>query len=62
MTKEEMQEVFEYIEKKFNKQGILVFVMEDRNQITGYLKSSKKRFCQFYINRILELLKGENND
>lgn len=57
MNKEEINKVFEYIEDNFNKQQQFDLKMEDRNQITAYFKETNKRFCQFYINAIIELIK-----
>lgn len=55
MSAKEIEKVFQYIEYNFNKQKQFDLKMEDRNQITAYFKETNKRFCQFYINAIIEL-------
>lgn len=55
MSAKEIEKVFQYIEDNFNKQKQFDLKIEDRNQITAYFKETNKRFCQFYINAIIEL-------
>ena len=62
MSAKEIEKVFQYIEDNFNKQKQYYLKMEDRNQITAYFKETNKRFCQFYINAIIEILKGDSNE
>ena len=59
MSAKEIEKVFQYIEDNFNKQKQFDLKMEDRNQITAYFKETNKRFCQFYINAIIELIKDK---
>ena len=59
MSAKEIEKVFQYIEDNFNKQKQFDLKMEDRNQITAYFKETNKRFCQFYINAIMELIKDK---
>ena len=57
MTKEEINMVFNWLEKNANKDGLLYFRLSDHNQITAYFKENKKRFAQFYANRILQIIR-----
>mgnify|MGYP003289306378 CR=1 FL=1 len=59
MSAKEIEKVFQYIEDNFNKQKQFDLKMEDRNQITAYFKETNKRFCQFYINAIIEIIGWE---
>ena len=59
MTKEELEKVFDWLEKNMNKQNYFEFVLTERNQITAYWKNTGDGFAQFYIKPILELIKGE---
>lgn len=59
MTKEELEKVFDWLEKNMNKQNYFEFVLTERNQITAYWKNTRDGFAQFYIKSILELIKGE---
>ena len=60
MNKEELNMVFEWLEKNVNKQGFYYFKMCDCNQITAYWKVDDKPFAQFYVKPILKLLKGSD--
>ena len=62
MTKEEIGKIFDYLEEDFNKNCLFDLKMEDRNQITAYFKGTNKRFCQFYINTIIGILKGDSDE
>lgn len=59
MNKKEINEVFDWLEKNMNKQQLFELKLEDRNQITAYFKGTHDRFCQFYINPIMEIIKEE---
>lgn len=62
MSKEELIEIFNWVEKELNYNKLLYFRLDDNNQISGYFKSNNKRFCQIYINRIKELMKTNRGD
>ena len=70
MTKEELLEVFDWLETNMNKQKLFYFKLEDNNQIFAYFKkpnylTNNKKICIFYINvirKIIELEKGKTND
>ncbi len=55
----EIKEVFDWLEENMNKQHLFDLKIEDRNQITAYFKGTNDRFCQFYINPIMELIREE---
>lgn len=59
MTREELEKVFDWLEKNMNKQNYFEFVLTDRNQITAYWKNTRDGFAQFYIKPILELIKED---
>lgn len=62
MNKEEINNVFDYIEKTFNKQKLFEFRLSTDNQIKAYFKGTNKVFAHFYINTILKLIKKEKNN
>lgn len=62
MTKEEIIEVFEWLEENANKKKILYFKLLDTNQIGAYFKHNNKHFADFYVNVIRKILKEEKDE
>ena len=58
MTKEELLQVFEWLEANMNKDKLLYFKLLNNNQIGAYFKIDNKHFADFYINVILSVIKG----
>ena len=52
MTKEELNEIFNWLETTINKDNLFYFKLDASNQISCYFKSNNKRLAQFYIDRI----------
>lgn len=58
MTKGEVNQVFDWLEENMNKLGILYFKI-DSNNITAYLKTTRKSFAQFYPKQILKVIRND---
>lgn len=58
MRKEELNQVFDWLEENMNKLGLLYFKI-DSNNITAYLKTTKKSFAQFYPKQILKVIRND---
>ena len=56
MNKEEINKVFEWLEKNANKDDFFYFRIQNVNQITAYWKKDNKPFAQFYVKPILKLI------
>ena len=52
MTKEELNEIFKWLETTINKDNLFYFKLDVSNQISCYFKSNNKRLAQFYMDRI----------
>lgn len=57
MNRDELNKIFNWLEKNMNKQNFYYFKMNEANQITAYWKVDNKPFAQFYIKPILKLIK-----
>lgn len=57
MTREEINQVFEWLEINCNKDNWLDFKMTSDNNITAYFKNSNKTFAEFYTKQILKVIK-----
>ena len=62
MSIEELEKVFEWLEKNINKQGLYHFRLTSHNQISAYLKCDDSLFAQFFVSRILEFVKENGNE
>lgn len=62
MTKEELLQVFEWLETNMNKDKLLYFKLLDKNQIGAYFKIDNKHFVDFYINAILNIINGGKDE
>lgn len=62
MIKEELEKVFNFLEKEMNKQGLFCFRLTDKNNITAFFKETKKPFAQFYVKSILKCVESEVTD
>ena len=66
MTREEIEQVFEWLEENVNKSKILCFKMSSDSNITAYFKFDTgrhaKAFAQFYPKQILKVIRSEFND
>lgn len=62
MSIEELEKVFEWLEKNINKQGIFYFKLTSHNQISAYLKCDDSLFAQFFVSRILDFVKENGNE
>ena len=58
MTKEQLDKIFEYLEKEANKQGLFYFTFEGGN-VNAKFKSNNKTFAQFYPKQILKIINGD---
>lgn len=56
MNREKLNEVFDWLEKNANKNGLLYFELTDYNVISGYFKTNDHCFADFYINKILQAI------
>ncbi|WP_288910775.1 hypothetical protein [uncultured Thomasclavelia sp.] len=52
MSKEELLQVFDWLEENANKDNLLYFKLLGNNEIGGYFKHNNKHFADFYINVI----------
>lgn len=59
MSKEELKEIFKWLEKNMNKNDLLYFKLDTQKQISGFFKSNNKRFAQFYTEEIKKHLKDD---
>ena len=57
MTKEELNQVFEWLEENMNQNSLFDLKMTDRKLITAYWRGTQKEFAYFRIDKILEILK-----
>lgn len=62
MIKEELEKVFNFLEKEMNKQGLFYFKLIDENNITAFFKETNKPFAQFYVKSILKCMESEVTD
>ena len=62
MTKKELFEIFNWLDKNVNKPKLLYFKLVDMNQIGAYFKSNNQHFADFYINTILKSIKGDKDE
>lgn len=62
MTKEELEKVFNFLEKEMNKQGLFYFKLTDTNEITAYWIHDCKSFARFDISKISEIVGYEVKD
>lgn len=60
MTKKELEEIFDWLEENMNMRGWFDFKLTDRNQISAYWKNTNKIFAVYYVNVIMNILKGGN--
>ena len=56
MSIEELNKVFDWLEKEMNKQKLFDFKYNS-SQITVYFKDTNKIFAQVYPNKVLEIIK-----
>lgn len=59
MNKEELLEIFAYLEEHMNKHKLLYFKLIDNNQIGAYFKLTNNHFADFYINAIRKVIEDE---
>ena len=52
MTKEDLNEIFKWLETTINKDNLFYFKLDVSNQVSCYFKSNNKRLAQFYIDKI----------
>ena len=62
MTKKELFEIFNWLDKNVNKPKLLYFKLVDMNQISAYFKKNNQHFADFYINTILKSIKGDKDE
>lgn len=62
MSIEELEKVFEWLEKNMNKQGIFNFRLTSHNQISAFLKCDDSLFAQFYVRNLFEFIKGNEDE
>ena len=62
MSIEELKTIFEWLEKNINKQGIFYFRLTSHNQICTYLKCDDSLFAQFFVSRILDFIRENDNE
>ena len=58
MTKEELGEIFDWLEENMNGKCWFNFKLTEKNQITAFWKNTNKVFAVFYVNVIMNILKG----
>lgn len=59
MTKEQLDIIFEFLEKEMNKKGLFYFKYDSSN-ITAHFKDNNKTFAQFYPKQILKIINGDD--
>lgn len=57
MTREEINKVFDFLEKEMNKEKLFYFKINDASDINAFWKSDNRVFAEFYTKRILKYLK-----
>ncbi len=62
MTKEELLEIFDWLEENANQNKLLYFKLLDENQIGGYFKIDNSHFADFYIKPILKIMRGNKDE
>lgn len=62
MTKEELLEIFDWLEENANQNKLLYFKIIDNMRISGYLKINNHRFADFYIHSILEIMRSNKDE
>ena len=62
MTKEELLEIFEWLEENMGLDGLLYFKFLDVNVIGAYFNADNQHFANFYINAILKSMRGGKSE
>lgn len=61
MSQEEINKVFNYLEKEMNKHNYFYFLLKG-NEIYAYWKSDKTLFATFYPSKILDVIEYEEEN
>ena len=61
MTREEINKVFDYLEKEMNKHNYFYFLLKD-DLILAYWKSDNTSFATFYPDKILKVIEDEEEN
>lgn len=61
MTREEINKVFDYLEKEMNKHNYFFFLLKE-NEIYAYWKRDKQLFATFYPDKILDVIEDEEEN
>ncbi|MBR6641727.1 MAG: hypothetical protein IKL08_06005 [Clostridia bacterium] len=61
MTREQINQVFDYLENECNKQDLFEFRITKYGTINAYFKGQNKTFAEFYPERILQIIEGGYN-
>lgn len=58
MTKEQINKVFNFLDKEMNNLNLFYFKLNEFGNISACFKSDDERFCTFYPDKILEYLEN----
>ena len=61
MNREEINKVFDYLEREMNKHNYFYFLLKD-NEVFAYWKSDKTLFATFYPDKILNVIEYEKEN
>lgn len=61
MTRDQLNQVFDYLEKECNKQELFEFRMTKYCTINAYFKGQNKAFAEFYPERVLQVIERGYN-
>lgn len=62
MSIEELEKVFEWLEKNMNKQKIFNLRLTSYNEISAFFKCDDSLFAQFYVLNLFELIEGNEDE
>ena len=57
MTQEEMNNIFDFLEKEMNSLNLYDLKTNEFGNIVAYFKGTDEKFCRFYSDEILNYLK-----
>lgn len=62
MTREQINQVFEWLEAECNKGNWLDFKLTSDNNIIAYFKGTNRTFAEFYTKTILKVIAEEKKE
>lgn len=60
MTEDKLKNVFEFLQKNYNKNDLFYFKLISMKNIKAYFNDTNEEFATFYVDKIIEYLEEEN--